>query len=762
MTANKVQQLLSSAHMMTATADRGQAIGMSCTFTLDGIPTAVASAHLFATAHGIYEARLNGEPVSGAVLNPGWTSYEWRLAVQDIDVTSLVSMGGRSQTLDVVLGNGWWRGGLGFNQLDIDYGPELGFIATLLITYADASTQLVVTDPAFWHAYKTSVVENSLYDGETIDARVVAGEYPLELHTVEFDRTALMPQTMPAVERIEVLHPQRIWFSPTGKVLVDFGQNIAGWVRLRVQGPRGSEIVVRYAEVLEHGELGVRPLREAKATDTFILSGEQDVFEPTMTYHGFRYVEVTGWPGNLNKAELPNMLKDALEAVAISTKIDRTGWFECSDARINRLVQNSVWSQRDNFVSLPTDCPQRDERLGWTGDIAVFAPTAAFQFDCQNFLGSWLQDLIAEANHSSEGVVPLVVPDVLKLTSNAKKGAQEFALWGDAAVWVPWTLWQAYGDIDALEAQYPAMVLHLNKVEELLSPSGLWDTGFQLGDWLDPAAPPNKPNAGKTDPYLVAQACACYSARIASWVAEILDKKADSEHWYNLYKRLRKAFRHAYVQKDGSLTSNSVTAYALALHFDLLKKKQRARAAQHLAKLVRKANYTVTTGFAGTPYVTWALSENGYLKEAYKMLCQDKCPSWLYPVSMGATTVWERWDSMLPSGTINPGGMTSFNHYALGAVCDWIYQVIGGIRPDAPGYTRVRIEPKPGADILWTRCAYDSAQGRIAVFWERHQDGFFELEVTVPAGIPACVKLPCGTSYEVVGGTHRFGCELSS
>lgn len=760
MTAEEVRDLLRPAHMMGAAADYGQAIWMACTFTLEGLPAAVTSARLLSTAHGVYEARLDGKPVSDAVLSPGWTSYEWRLAVQESDVTRLVRAGGRSQTLEAVLGNGWWRGRLGFDKLAIDYGDELGFIAVLEITYADGTTQAVATDPATWRASAAPVTGNSLYDGETIDARIVPGDRPLELHTIEFDRGTLVPQAMPDVVRQEVLYPRRVWTSPSGRTLVDFGQNIVGWVRVRVKGSRGTEIVLRHAEVLEHGELGVRPLREAKATDTFILSGGDDVFEPTMTSHGFRYAEVTGWPGGLDADEAAREIRDAVEAVAISTDVRRTGWFECSHPGVNQLVENTVWSQRDNFVSVPTDCPQRDERMGWTGDIAVFAPTAAFQFDCRDFLGSWMQDVIAEVGHAPDGVVPVVVPNLLKYARNFWNNMEELALWGDATAWVPWALWRAYGDKGALEAQYPAMCMHLGKVESLLSPNGLWDTGFQLGDWLDPAAPPDRPNEGKTDPHLIAQACICRSAEIAMEAARVLGRDDDEARWEELRRRLRKAFRKAYVRKDGALTSDSVAAYALALHFGLLKRKHRAHAARRLARLVRKAGYKVTTGFAGTPYVTWALSENGYLADAYRMLLQDECPSWLYPVRMGATTVWERWDSMLPSGDINPGGMTSFNHYALGAVCDWIYQVIGGIRPEEPGYAAVRIEPRPARGVTWARCAYDSVRGRIEVAWKAGRSAF-DLTATVPAGVRARVVLPDGTAYDVEGGTYRFGCELS-
>lgn len=743
-------ELLAGAHMIGAEAPRGQAIGLTCDVELEGPASAVTSARLVSTAHGIYEARVNGVSVDDAVLSPGWTAYEWRLAVQEADVTDLVRAGGRAAKIEVLLGNGWWRGELGFDLMKIDYGEELGFIGALEIVYADGSRQVAVTAAdGTAHACATPITENSLYNGETIDARIDPAEHPLEVHEVAFDHATLYAQAMPPVRRTETLRPVRIWQSPAGKTLVDFGQNIVGWVRVRVSGPRGTEVVVRHAEVLEHEELGTRPLRAAKATDTFILSGGEDVFEPTLTFHGFRYAEVTGWPGELGA--------DDIEAVAISSDLPRTGWFTCSNDDVNKLVSNTLWSQRDNFVSIPTDCPQRDERMGWTGDIAVFAPTAAFQYDCSAFLGDWLKTLMAETAHNALSCVPVVAPDVVKYSDHFWKTVGELALWGDACCWVPWTLWQVYGDKDALAAQYPAMGMHLRAVEERLSPTGLWDTGLQLGDWLDPAAPPEAPMDGKTDKYLIAQACLCRSSRIAADAAEILGLAEDRAHWEELAERSRAAFRRTYVLEGGRLTSDAVAAYALALHFGLLEGDEVAPAADRLAELVREGDYKVATGFAGTPYVTWALSENGHTAEAYRLLLEDECPSWLYPVRMGATTTWERWDSMLPDGSINPGDMTSFNHYALGAVCDWIYQAIGGISPAAPGYARVRIAPKPGEGITWARCAFESVQGRIEVFW-RCENGRFDLECTVPEGVSADVELPDGTVCAIAGGTHRFGC----
>ncbi|MGE5787197.1 MAG: family 78 glycoside hydrolase catalytic domain, partial [Myxococcales bacterium] len=439
-------------------------------------------ATLYATAHGIFEAYLNGQSVSDDVLSPGWSSYEWRLRYRSYDVTGLLQP---TSVLGIALGNGWFRGRLGWSGGSGFYGKELAALAQLEIEFSDGHMQTVATDER-WAAGPSAVLFNDLYDGQTIDARRLSvawlepgfsDESWIGVHPAELDFDTLTPCIGPPARRQEELKPIKIWTSPAGKTLVDFGQNLVGWVRLRVRGPAGTTITLRYAEVLENDELGTRPLRTAKVTDRFILSGNDDVFEPTFTFHGFRYVEADGWPGELSS--------DALTAIVVSSDLQRIGKFECSDELLNQLHRNVVWGTRGNFLDVPTDCPQRDERLGWTGDIAVFAPTAAYLFDVQDFLRDWLVDLAAE-QRAANGMVPFVVPDVLKYVDRPTQfpPPESTAIWSDAAVWVPWALWQAYGSLQVLIDQYDSMTAHVRRVESLLSPSGLWDTGFQFGDWL--------------------------------------------------------------------------------------------------------------------------------------------------------------------------------------------------------------------------------------------------------------------------------------
>ena len=713
----------------------------------------VTRATLHATAHGVFEAHLNGQPVSDDVLSPGWSSYEWRLRYRSYDVTALLQP---TSVLGIALGNGWFRGRLGWGGARALYGKELAALAQLEVEFSDGYVQTVVTDES-WTAGPSAVLFNDLYDGQAIDARRYSDAW-LEpgfsdeawtgVHPAELDFSTLTPYIGPPVRRQEELPPIKIWTSPTGKTLVDFGQNLVGWIRASVQGPAGTTITLRHAEVLEKEELGTRPLRTAKATDRFILSGSEDVFEPTFTFHGFRYVEVGGWPGELTS--------DTLTAVVVSSELRRIGEFECSDGMLNQLHRNVVWGLRGNFLDVPTDCPQRDERLGWTGDIAVFTPTASYLFDVDDFLRDWLKDLAAE-QQATDGLVPSVVPDVLKYVERPAGWPipDTTAIWSDAAVWVPWSLWWAYGDLQVLADQFDSMVAHVRRIESKLSTTGLWDEGFQFGDWLDPTAPPDEPGVSRADNGVVATACLYRDAHIVRDAATLLGRHEDAEHFASLAERTRAAFNEHYVRPEGIIHSDAETPYALAIVFGLLDPEDEQLAGKRLADLVAESGYHIRTGFAGTPFITHALTQTGHLEAAYRLLLQTECPSWLYPVTMGATTIWERWDSMLPDGTINPGQMTSFNHYAFGAVAYWMHQIIGGIAPLEPGYSRVLIAPQPGGDIRWARSSLESRHGKISVSWSQDHDGPIELDVAVPDGVTALVQLPGTPAQELGRGQHH-------
>ncbi len=614
----------------------------------------------------------------------------------------------------------------------------------------------MVTDGS-WRAGPSAVVADDLYDGQTIDARRVDPSWLhadaelvgwVDVRSVDLDVGRLVPRRGPSVRRQEVLPPERIWTSPSGRTLVDFGQNLVGWVRLRATGPRGATVTVRHAEVLEHDELGVRPLRTARATDRFVLSGRDDAFEPTFTFHGFRYVEVDGYPGELTG--------DALEAVVVHTDLRRIGSFECSDRRINQLHRNVVWGIKGNVVDVPTDCPQRDERLGWTGDLAVIAPTAAFLFDVGAFLDDWMTDLAAEQS-AAGGRVPFVVPDVLKYGQVPPEfmPVESAAVWSDAAVWVPWALWEAYGDEERLARHLPAMLGHVRHVETLLSGTDLWDATFQFGDWLDPDAPPDRPDAAKADAGVVATASFYRSVVLTRDAAHLLGIDDVADEMRLLARRLRAAFQTHYVHDDGRVRSDCQTVYALAIWFGLLDDDQRVVAGRRLAELVTQADHRISTGFAGTPYVLHALTVTGHVADAYRMLLQPELPGWMYQVSMGATTMWERWDSMLPDGTVNPGEMTSFNHYAFGAVADWLHRCVVGIAPLEPGYARVLVAPRPGGGLSWARGSLHTPRGVVRVRWHVDDDDRVVVDVEVPADVVAVVRLPGRDDEEIHGGGAR-------
>jgi alpha-L-rhamnosidase len=710
----------------------------------------VARARLYVTALGVYEAQINGAVVGDHVLAPGWTSYSHRLRYQAFDVTSLLREG--RNAIGAALGDGWYRGRLSFGggRRNI-YGDRLALLAQLEIAYADGTTERVVTD-ASWRAATGPILAADLYDGETYDARLERPGWSAPGHddgawagvrVLDRDLSILVAPDGPPVRRTELVSPVAITASPSGRAIVDFGQNLVGRIRLTVMGQAGQAITLRHAEVLQDGELCTRPLRTAQATDRYILrGGDAETWEPCFTFHGFRYAEVEGWPGELRPEQV--------RAVVCHSDLERTGWFECSDPLVNRLHENVIWSMRGNFLDVPTDCPQRDERLGWTGDIQVFAPTASFLYDVAGFLTSWLADLAVEQDAS--GAVPFVVPNVMG------GPARPAAAWGDAAVIVPWVLYQRYGDARILARQFESMRAWVDLLAERSGERRLWDRGFQFGDWLDPAAPPDRPAAGRTDMHLVATAYFARSAELLGMAAGVIGRDADEARYRALAEQVRAAFADEYIAPSGLVVSDSATAYALALQFGLLRDAdQRRHAGARLALLVRDGGYRIGTGFVGTPLLCDALCSVGAYDTAFRLLMQTGCPSWLYPVTMGATTIWERWDSLLPDGTVNPGEMTSFNHYALGAIADWLHRTVAGLAPAEPGYRRIEIRPHPGSGLTHARARHRTPHGMAECAW-RIEAGHIEVEVVVPPNAAADVTLPGREAPPIAvgSGTHRW------
>lgn len=709
----------------------------------------VARATLYATAVGVYQVAIDGTDVDDQVMKPGWTPYQHRTIHETTDVTALLAEG--RNAIGVRLAGAWATERYGFRENARPlYAEQPRFAGQLLIEYADGSSEWVTTD-ASWQASTGPITASGLYAGEDHDARrALVDADGRGFAQPGYDASAWSPaaeleairtpeaRVSPFVRRLDELTVQEVITTPSGRTVLDFGQNLVGRLRIRVEGPAGTEITLRHAEVLEHGELGTRPLRAAAATDHYTLAGSGvEEWEPEFTFHGFRYAEVDGWPGDFDPS--------AVTAVVIHSDMERTGWFEASHPLVNQLHENIVWGLRGNFLYLPTDCPQRDERLGWTGDIQVFAPTASFLYDVRGFLDSWLRDLALE---QVDGVVPFVVP-------NALGAARPAAAWGDAATIVPWVLHERYADVATVERQYSSMKGWADVLIELAGPRRLWEGMFQFGDWLDPDAPPHLPANAKTDADIVASAYLFRSADAVARAAALLGRDEEARDYARVAEEVRAAFLAEYVTPAGRMMSDAQTAYAMAIVFEIAPPEQHAQLGERLAELTRLSGYRIGTGFVGTPIIQDALTRTGHLETARRLLVQTENPSWLYPVTMGATTIWERWDSMLPDGSINPGEMTSFNHYALGAIGDWLHRVVAGLAPDAPGYARIRIEPQPLAEFDHAWAEHLTPYGTARAGWTRG-DGVLRVEAVVPPNTTAVVVLPDGRQLEVGAGAHEW------
>jgi alpha-L-rhamnosidase len=717
----------------------------------------VASARLYVTAHGLYEVEINGQRVGNDALSPGWTVYGQRLRYYTYDVTEQLAEG--DNAIGAWLADGWYRGRIGFHGGHRNlYGDKAALLAQVHVTHDDGSVTVIGTDTE-WRAAYGPIRFTGLYEGEEYDARELPDGWSRpgfddsgwsQVRAVARDPQTLVAPEGPPVRCTQEVRPVSVTEAPSGKLILDFGQNLVGRLRITVEGAAGHTVTLRHAEVLQDGEIYTRPLRGATATDRFTLAGAgTETWEPRFTIHGFRYAEVDGWTGG-------DPL-DRIVARVYHTDMERTGWFECSNPDINRLHENVLWSMRGNFVDIPTDCPQRDERLGWTGDIQVFAPTGSFLYDCSGMLSSWLKDLAAE--QLDDGTVPWYVPFIPG--GDYWTPLRPGAVWGDVAVLTPWTLYERFGDAGVLATQYKSAKDWVDLVERLAGPGRLWENGQQLGDWLDPTAPPEDATRAMTDPYLVATAYFARSAEHLAKAAGVLGKPDDERYYAALARDVALAFSKAYVHDDGIMASDAQTAYALALVFGLIQDDTaRAAAGRRLGELVRNNGHRVGTGFAGTPVVSEALTLAGEKDAAYGLLLERECPSWLYQLDQGGTTIWERWDSMLPDGTVHPGEMTSFNHYALGAVADWMHRVVAGIAPLEPGYRRILFKPLPGGGLTHASARHESPYGPAAISWRILDDGALEAEVVVPTGATARLELPGAEPVELGPGLHTRSAPL--
>ncbi|MEZ2336239.1 family 78 glycoside hydrolase catalytic domain [Mucilaginibacter sp. RCC_168] len=703
----------------------------------------IISARAYATAHGLYELYLNGQKVGDQVLTPGWTEYKKRLQYQVYDITAMLQQG--DNVVGAMLGDGWFRGTTGYiNQWGF-WGKKLGLLCQLQITYADGTVQNINTDGSWKGTNEGPVRLDGIYDGENYDARKElpgwaskgfnnAGWEPVD--EASFDNKILVGVQSVPVHKIQEIKPIAIFKSPKGTQIVDFGQNLTGWVRLKVSGSAGQIVRIRHAEVLDKfGEFYTANLRAATATINYTLKGGgAEVFEPHFTFMGFRYIAVEGFPGELKP--------ENFTAIVIHSDMPVTGQFACSDTMINKLQHNIQWGQKGNFLDIPTDCPQRDERLGWTGDAQVFSRTAAFNMQVAPFFAKWMKDVAAD--QFPAGGIPFVVPDILQTNQTTSAG------WGDVSVIVPWTMYQVYADKRILQTQYPSMKAYVDYIIKKSGDKYIWHNGSVFGDWLfyRPGIYDFSEPNGYTNPDLIATAFYAYSSKLLSESAGVLGNTADEKYYKGIYEQVKKAFIRNYITPTGRIFADSQTGYVLGLKFGLVPDSLKAKAAAYLVEDVRSRNNHLSTGFLGTPYLCQVLSQNGYSNVAYDLLLQKTYPSWLYPVKMGATTIWERWDGIKTDSTFEDKSMNSFNHYSYGAVGDWMYQQMAGLQLGKAGYKHIIIKPEPHQKISFAKVTFQSMYGQVLSGWETN-NGTMQVHVTIPPNTTADVTLPRAHAEEI-------------
>ena len=706
------------------------------------VAKSIASARIYVTSHGFYELQLNGKKVGDQVLTPGWTSYGKRLQYQVFDVTGMIVKG--NNAIGAVLGDGWYRGTLAWGNNWAIYGKRLGLLMQLKITYTDGSESLILSDET-WKATNDGAIRmNDIYNGETYDATKKLTGWNLsgyddskwtKVSVGNYNNNLIASEGSP-VRKIQEIKPVKIFRTPKGNLIVDMGQNMVGWLRLKVTGAKGTVVTLRHAEVMDKFcEFYTTNLRVAKCQLTYTLAGTgEEIYEPRFTFIGFRFVEVTGFPGELTT--------DNLTGVVVHSDMAITGSYESSSPLLNQLQHNIQWGQKGNFVDVPTDCPQRDERLGWTGDAQAFCRTAAYNLDVSSFFTKWLKDVAADQKPGGE--VPDVIPDIL-----SKQGSlttQPSAGWGDVSVIAPWTMFLVYGDKRILENQYPSMKAWVEYIRKNAGESLIWKGGSKYGDWLFYHPPVNnhpEPD-GFTEHDFIATAFYAYSTSILAATAKELGKTEDEKTYIALYENIKKVFNNEYVTPAGRVGTNSQTSYVLALMFNLLPESLRPKAARFLVDDIKSRRNHLSTGFLGTPYLCHVLSANGYTDVAYDLLLQESYPSWLYPVKMGATTIWERWDGEKTDSTFQDPGMNSFNHYAYGAIGDWMYRVSAGIETKGAGYKYLILQPHPTKKLTYSKAIFESSYGTVASGWERKGTKIV-VTIKIPANTNATIMLPVGS-----------------
>ena len=713
----------------------------------------IARATAYVTAHGIYEAFINGERVGEYELTPGWTSYNKHLQYQAYDVTKLLTAGNNAIT--AVVTPGWYSGGMNYGKVEkrYIYGDNIALLMQVHIHYTDGSTQIIKSGEDWLmgdNSIKASgIVYSNIYDGQIIDARLydkcwITTSYKAEgwnkATVLDMPTNHIVATVNEPVKVYKAIKPIKYIVTPAGEKVLDFGQNIVGWERVYLKGKAGDVVKISHAEILDkHGNFYTTNLRKAKATSLYTLSGNEDYFEPRHTFYGFRYLRVEGVEGDLNL--------DDFEVIPVWSSFDNVGSYNSSNNVINQLQSNIWWGFHDNFVDVPTDCPQRDERLGWTADAQVFFRTATFLGRVDTFFRKWLSDL--RVDQRSNGCVPKIIPDTFPKENHRTASTG----WADAATIVPWLHYMAYGDSDILAKQYDSMKAWTDYVIGVSRDRDwLWNDNFNdhYGDWLFWTKDNDRDGqAAVTSKFLIAQCFFANSVDIMCRAAMLLGKNDDMLYYGDIAKKVRDAYCREYVTPNGLISSDTQTAYVLALHFNMLPEDMRPKAVARLVDNIKRYKYHITTGFLGTPYICNVLTDYGHSDVAYKLLLQKSCPSWIYPISKGATTIWERWDSVRPNGDIIKG-MNSFNHYSLGAIGDWLYRSAVGIREEEPGYKSIIIRPHTGGDFENMEAKTETPYGDVAAAWKAEKNVLTHLDVEIPFNTSAKIYVPAASADNVV------------
>jgi alpha-L-rhamnosidase len=689
----------------------------------------IRRATLYASALGLYEIELNGQPVGDHVLAPGWTDYHKRVYYVAYDVTKQLIHG--DNAIGAALGDGWYSSYFGFKQQRDTYGDKPRLLVQINIEFEDGTTQSIVTDNT-WKASYGPLREGDIYMGTAYDARLAMpgwssagfddrGWRPVAVTDKIDAKLEAHPAEPP--KRIEEIAAKEVRELAPGRYIFNLGQNMVGWVRLKVNAPAGTKLTIRHAEMLNpDGTLSTTALRFARATDFYTTKGTgEEVWEPAFTFHGFQYVEVDGLPYKPST--------DAITGVVVHTPMERTGHFECSNPLVNQLFSNIIWGQKGNYLEVPTDCPQRDERMGWTGDAQVFIRTGSYNFDVGAFFTKWHVDLI-EDSQSPEGAFPSVAPEL-----GLGHGA---TAWADAGIICPWTLYKVYGDTRTIEVHYDRMKRY---IEHLHRTSNDFVRGAgPYGDWLH--------LGGGASSEVIGTAYFEHVTRLMAEMAAAIGRDEDTKQCLDLADSIRQKFIDTFVTPEGGIKDSSQTGFALAFSMNLLPDEIRAKAAENFTAEIEKRNWHLATGFVGTARLMPALDAAGLNDVAYKLLMQEQFPSWLFQVKLGATTMWERWDGWTPEKGFQDPGMNSFNHYAFGAVGQWLYTTVAGIDLAAPGFKQIRIAPRPGGGLTQAKASYDSMNGRILSDWSLDGDAL-TLRVTIPPNTRATVYVPSTAPQDV-------------